>query len=304
MSQSGTDQNGALPDDAEEFQRQIVSMDDILDDLNFVEAFLNDISGQDEYLEAILQNQRTQLMLALQRAVFSGGIPPGEADPGQLGNLPLPLNSIGIMTRDISEGDDGYAVFFLNGGRFRATIKADEDIQQGQPVVVTGKNNLVEEAAESGSVSGLFAEAEPGRYIYEGEVRAVPSVVTEDDDIKVENQLYDQGEYTTVDGTLDPGESKTIAEINVAPNEFFLGKFTYASAAETVRYNYYIDGSNTPDDDLSGVTPLGTPGSKTQFNYDGFLLIDSSIRLEIEETSGNTSYDNLVGFIEGIKREV
>jgi len=292
-----------IADSAEEYRDSIVTIEEIVDELNYIEAFLNDISGQDEYLEAVLENQRIQLLLALQQAVFSGGIPPGDTDPATLGDIPLPINSIGIMARDIIEGDDGYAVFFLNGGRFRAEIVAEEDLEAGEPIVVVGGGNRAEAANESGSVSGLFSEAEPGVYTYNGEIRSVPSVVLPEDDIKVENQIYTNGEYNTVESDLAPGQEKRFARINVAPDEFLLLKYTYATAGDTLRYNYYIDGSNTPDPDLSGVTPLGTPGDPKELVKDGFILIEDSVELVIEETSGNTSYDKITGALEGVLRE-
>lgn len=291
---------------ADELREKILSLDDIEDQLNIIEQIDNSLSGDDEVTRAILKGQQIQLMMMLQQGQFRGGIAPGDIgeELAEFGGRSLPIDALGIAAEDIQGGFSGNAVFFLDGGRFVAEVTPQQDVEQNDPVKVVGDGNRVDLAGSAGGVANLFGEGDPDTFLYEGKLRAPPRVITEDNDIKVENQLYVEEEYTTVDADLDAGEAKTFARINVESDEFILLKYSYASAAETVRYNYYIDSEQTPDEDLSGNTPLATPPDRREIIPNGFLLVDNDIRLELEETSGSNSYTGLTAGLEAIKQTI
>lgn len=289
---------------ASDIRERAVTQDDIRAELSFIESFISDISGTDDFLEAVLQSQRTQLLLSLQQARFSGGLPPGEEEVIEIGDRALPVDSIGIAARDIQHGDNGPAVFQLNGGRFKTEIRADEDIPSGDPVVIIGTDNLAELATDAGSISTLFSERDPDTFVYEGELRTPPRVVDREQDIKVENQTYTRGDYQSVSTDLNPGQQKEFARVEVEPGEFFLFKYTYASSIQTAEYEYYFDNSDDPDPDLSGSTPLASPPDKAEVVPNGFIIVDRTISLQITETSGNTSYSDVTAGISGLKMEV
>lgn len=290
----------------DELREKILSLDDIQEQLNIIEEIDNALSGDDELSRALLKGQQIQLLMMLQQGQFRGGIAPGDIgeELAELGGRSLPIDALGIAAEDIQGGFSGDAVFFLDGGRFVAEVTPQQDVSQNDPLQVVGDGNRVAPAGSAGSVANLFGEGDPDTFLYEGKIRAPPRVTTEDNDIKVENQLYVEEEYTTVSPELDAGEAKTFARINVANDEFILLKYTYASAAETVRYNYYIDNENDPDEDLSGNTPLATPPNRREIIPNGFMLVDKDIRLELEETSGSNSYSGLTAGLEAIKQTI
>jgi len=293
-------------DSAEDIRKKVLSLDDVNEQLNIIEQIDNALSDDDELMRAILSGQQIQLLMMLQQGQYRGGLAPGDVggELAELGGRSLPIDALGIAAEDIQGGYNGTAVFFLDGGRFVAEVTPQTDVSQNDPLKVVGQENRVKPAGSAGGVADLFGSGDPDTFIYEGDVRAPPRVVTEEQDIKVENQLYVDGEYTTVDADLGAGESKTFARIKVASDEFLLLKYTSASAANTVRYNYYIDGAQDPDEDLSGQTPLATPPDQREVVPDGYMLVDDDVRLEMEETSGKNSYTGLTAGLEALKQKI
>lgn len=286
--------NGSGADD-------VVTVGEVRGNINLIENFLGQLSGDDEYLEAILQNQVLQLRAQLANAGLPGG---PQSEGGVFTDIEkgaLPVDAIGVAAEDIRLNDTGDAVFQLDGSTFRATVRNVDDFEldAGQAVEVVGRQNSVEAAGAAGGVSGLFSNDDPDTFQYRGRLRVVPRVVDAEDSVKVSNQLYDQGTYTNVDGKLEPGQEKTFAKISVRRNEFILLKYTNATLHDTVSYNYYIDGSNDPDEDLSGSFPWATPPDFHEVVPDGYQLIDKSVELKLKETSGSTEYDGIQGTLTG-----
>lgn len=278
----------------------LVTVGEVRERLNIVERLTSAASGQDEFLAAILRNQQVQLLQELGRAGLPGG-PGGEGiyDDAETGALPQSI--IGVAAEDIDINAKGSAVFQLEGSVFEAEVRnsSDQPLDAGGAVEVVGRKNAVDAAGAAGGVSGLFSNEDPDTFQYRGRLRAVPRVLESDDTVKVANQRYINGEYESVDATLEAGEEKTVAEINVQRNEFILFKYTNATAHETVKYNYYIDGANDPDPALSGTQPWATPPDLYEVVPDGYQLVDESVRLALSETSGNTEYDTIQGTLTG-----
>lgn len=170
-----------------------------------------------------------------------------------------------------------------------------EGVSAGPGVPLVGDETGA--AAETGSSDTFF---------YDGRVRTIPRAVDEDRDVKVSNQKYDEGTYTAVSNTLDPGEEKVVARVNVAPDEFFLWRGTFATEHATVDYDYYIDSSpdgGKPDQDLSGSRPWTTPPDLFTPVPDGFMIVERSVSLVFRETDGTTSYSGVEGALTGIIME-
>jgi len=113
------------------FADQIVTWEDIRQELNWVESALTTLSSDDDFLRAILQNQKVMLMAQLQR--LQGGF--------DLSNVPVGV--IGRSAEPIQKNDTGLAVFTLGGTTYRASVTAEEDIGAFEGVVVSDTGNTV-----------------------------------------------------------------------------------------------------------------------------------------------------------------
>lgn len=277
----------------------ITTVEETLAEINALESLAGGLTEVDEYSQAILRNQALSLRLQLEQQ--RGALPEAVNLRGGTRRL-VPRGSVGIANGTIYENDTGKATFQINGTIFITTVEADEDIDSAALVEVIDGENTVEET--DGSGFGRLTGGGSDSFVYEGRFRSIPSVVDPENDLKVENQLYNDGDYTTVTGDLGPGQEKEFARIEVANDEFLLFKYTNATAAQTVRYNYYVDGPNDPDPDLSGSSPLASPPERYEVIPDGYMIVDNSVSLVIEETSGSNSYSGLSGLLTGIKLEV
>lgn len=165
-----------------------ITPEDVENQLSFIEGLLADVSGQDEYLAAILQNQRIQLQRMNQpagrtvvdvEASSSGGGGGGGGGAGftagQLaqGAVSLPQNATGTAARDVQQGDTGPGVFTLNGTRFVTQIRADEQVSQGDTIRVVGPSNLVKVAIEGAGQTDVVPQ-EP-RYFSTEDPITVPT---------------------------------------------------------------------------------------------------------------------------------
>lgn len=281
----------------------LIGPESVREQLNVIEQLQGSLGASDEYLEAILENQRAVLMMTLAQSP-AGSIPPDQDERSPIERRSLPIDALGIANRVIHENDTGPATFQLQGTVFNAEVRATEDLAAGDAIIVTGSGNEVELAANQANPRSIFPGDVQDAFVYEGKFRRPPQVVRPEDTVMVENQLYDLGQYTTVSGDLNAGETKEFARIEVQNDEFILLKYTYASALSTAEYNYYVDGDQNPDPDLSGSTPISTPPDRGEVNPDGWMLVENSVSLEIEETSGSNSYSNVTALLSGLVQEV
>jgi len=122
----------------------LVTIGDVHRDLNYIERVLDRISGDDEYLEAILQNQRTQLLLLLQQASVGGTLPESDEPIAPIDRTRLPRDLVGTATVDIPQNAHGSARFELNGSTYHTEIHAVADIDAFEPVRIVGPGNDAE----------------------------------------------------------------------------------------------------------------------------------------------------------------
>lgn len=291
---------------------------DIDADLNWIESLIAGLSPTDDYIEALIESneallrgEQRRLEVTKQEAAMSGSGTDTRTDEGGVFTFPedgaLPEDAIGTVTRDTQPNNTGPATFQLNGSTFYAIVKNDdrEVMQAGDTVRVVDDGNKVSQrgAGAFGSIGG-GGGLDESYFRYQGRLYRVPQVVTRDQDVKVSNQLYVEGDYESVEATLGPGEKKEVARIQPAPNAFFLLKYTNATNHPTVRYNYYIDGMSEPDEDLSGESPWATPPDLHEVIPGGWQMVEDYAVLEFEETSGNTEYDSIQGTLTGLEVEV
>lgn len=136
-----------------------------------------------------------------------------------------------------------------------------------------------------------------------GRVR-IPPVITDAQDAKTTNQTYINGVYETVAPTLDPGERKEFARVEPRESQVFLFKHTSATAHDTVRYEYFIDDEDDPDNDLTGTIPWASPPDLYEVAPDGYRLVNDFVSLQLSEQSGANSYSNVQATLTGLLLEV
>lgn len=283
-----------------------LSVDDVRDDLNAIESALAGASATDEYLAAILRAQRTSLEIAQQQGAAAGVVDDDGTPRGGRFSSPeqgaLPEDAIGTVARDIQPNATGPAVFDINGTLFYAVVKNDDDdpLQAGQSIRVIGGRNRVTARDASGGFGTVADASQEGIFRFKGNIFNIPEVISRDQDVKVANQKYERGTYTSVSGDLAPGEDKEMARIEVDNDQLLLFKYTNATAHSTVEYEYYIDNTNEADKDLSGSTPWATPPSLFEVVPDGWNIVEDFVSLRFRETSGSTSYSNVQGSLTGI----
>lgn len=137
-------------------QNEYVTTEDVRRELNSIESFLAGLSTDDEFLEAIVHNQRLMgltLLQLLDETSDGSGLPGGgdggdDGDSGSGGGSELEIDSIGIATEDISSGSSGSAVFNVNGSWQRVTVNSGQDISDNDILIVTGEGNEVVPSTE------------------------------------------------------------------------------------------------------------------------------------------------------------
>jgi hypothetical protein len=146
-----------------------------------------------------------------------------------------------------------------------------------------------------------------------GVIVEIPAGITPDQDIKVANERYIEDTRTEVESVLQPGESKIMAEITVAPEEVILFRATNATAHSNVQYNYYFNqggiserdlNPSDADDDLSGSAPWATPPDLFAPYAQGPMGVESSIALQIVNQDADTVLDPVQGTLTGTKIRV
>lgn len=287
-----------------------VSLSDIQDRVSFIEQVAADLSPQDEYLQAIAQNQALLLQMMGQQGTMTGEVTDDtQREGGPLTDIEssrLPEDATGTVARDINPGDTGPAIFQLNGSVFYTIVQNTdrEEMQAGTAVRVVGPRNRVTARGAAANIAGAGAGAGGRGFRYQGRLYLVPNVTEGEQDVKVANQLYNRGNYSAVSATLQPGGELEVARIEPDANEFLLLKHTNATAHDTVEYEYYIDNNQEPDPDLSGPSPWATPPDLYSVSPDGFRLVEDFVSLKLVETSGSNSYDTYQGTLTGILVEV
>lgn len=245
-----------------------VTAEDVQRELNFIEKLQNQITGQDEYLEAMLTNMRLQAMWMLQTSpeIAAGGeagttVPTGgDGSPegyntnkrpvpsDELVNKNnLPLDAVGIVNRTVYENDIGPATFQVNGSVFAATVRADDDLASGDPCRIIAPGNIAEPLNDvATSLLGLTGSIGAGRY----ERTESPSPVT-----------------------IQPGDTETVLRVNVRGADWISVGTT--DQPDTT-YQYFVDNEPILDTPLN--EPLGLFNDPYQFPT--AVRIDREVRVE------------------------
>jgi len=137
-------------------------------------------------------------------------------------------------------------------------------------------------------------------FVYEGQQYNIDIANPGPDLVKVANESYVKGEREPINENLQPGEQKEFARIEVRPGEFILLLTTSATPHPTTEYQYYIDGEEQPDPNLSGNAPWASPPNEYEVRRRGFRIVDNSVSLQISESTGERSYSEVEGWLTGI----
>jgi hypothetical protein len=127
--------------------QEFISANEVRKELSFIERLMGELSSDDEYLEAILRNQRLVGMLAL--SIMEGeGIEGGLKDREEIGGDGssfdnLPNDYVGVSMDDMASGESGNSIFPVKGSYIHADVRASSEISRGNAVEVIGEDNLV-----------------------------------------------------------------------------------------------------------------------------------------------------------------
>lgn len=125
----------------------------VQENINTIESFVEGLSSTDEYLSAVIHNQ----MLLLE---VMGGIQMPSSVTADLGQLDLeniqltsqtqvinpenlPVGITGTAVEYISAGSTGDAIFSIKGSSFNTNVRAVNDVEKKDTVVVTAQGNEV-----------------------------------------------------------------------------------------------------------------------------------------------------------------
>jgi len=259
----------------------ILGPEDAREQLNAIEALENAVSGDDEFLQAILQNTKVQTMALLDRmqarprqnpSPFPGHNPDVRPVPDDelYRREDLPPSTVGLANRYIQEGDIGPGTFQVRGTIVNDTVRATEDIRAGDPVQVIAPGNIVQLRPDvSVSFFGLSGAAGSGGF----EVTQTPS-----------------GSNVTI----QPGDTETVVSA-ATEGATWVGVGTNDETHSL--YQYYIDNQAILDDPLT--QPLGLYNDPFYFPQGQKVERQMQVRVTRENSaSGSADYYSKLIYIE------
>lgn len=198
-----------------------VKPQEVRDELNIIEELQLGLSSDDEYLEAILENQKLVGMMMLQmmedRKDSSNGNNEEDKDlTRSINRTNLPEGYAGIVTDDVKVGESGEALFSVLGSTILCPIYPRSEVDSGEVVVVNNPNN---------------------------QVRTV-SDIERTDIVNVSDSLVQSGDFDVSETedpvTIEAGEEKTILSFSASSliNWWEVG----ATDNQYSNYQYYVDG--------------------------------------------------------------
>lgn len=257
---------------------QLVSVEDVQNELNYIEALQSEITGTDEYLEAVLQNTRVQAMWMMQNSqdatttgplpqdveVDDDGSPSGyktdvqPVEPDELtAQRYLPLSAVGIVNQRIYGNSTGEATVQINGTVRAETVKSTEDVARGDTVRVVAPGNIVEPRRDvADSLLGLGGG------------------------ISVNTYQREETEEGGVD--VAPGETETVLRVDLS-NGSWVSVGT--NDRQHTEYKYVVDNDNLNDDPL--FEPLGLYNDPYQFPTP--IAVDRFFEVRVKRTSSASS---------------
>jgi hypothetical protein len=227
-----------------------ITPQEVRQELNILEQIESIIDSEDEFLQAILHNQKITGMLVLQ--MMEGGGADGSRPTGiDFDNLPPGF--IGLSMSDLNTGERGKAVFSVEGSNIYTDIEAAQDISQEDVVNVIDDGNQVVRLTEVNEGHLTF-----GKISFSG----------------VSSKGYQMSE-TENNVTISPGETKTVLTVNVNNPSFWWETGTKDQTYSL--YQYEVDGENMLDVPMS--QPLGLYNDTYRFPRP--IIFDSQIKIKI-----------------------
>ena len=235
--------------------RGSLSEEQVEDSLNFLERALAGLSSDDEYLAAVLHNQKiiTQALVGENTPAMGGqssNIPPGTA---------------GISLENISEDDVGDVLFKVDGRTVIGSLRAAAEVNPEEVVRVGDGGNEVY------PISGVG----PGKLDF----GAVASV-----SVRPNNFVYGDTEENV---TIQPGESEAVLDLDVSGP---IGLQSIGTNDETYSlYQYEIDGESMLDSPIK--KPLGLYND--MFEFPQPIRVDSDLTVFVkrqEDAPGPAEY--------------
>ena len=227
----------------------------VRESLNFVERALASVSSDDEYLAAMLHNQKimTQALLRSQTSPGAGSsnnIPPGTA---------------GLSLESISEDDVGDVLFKVEGRTVIGSLRAAAEVESEEVVRVGDEGNEVYPISGVGSGKLDFG--------------AVASVA-----VSPNRFVYGDTEENV---TIQPGESEAVLDLDVSGP---IGLQSIGTNDETYSlYQYEIDGESMLDSPIK--KPLGLYND--MFEFPQPIRVDSDLTVFVkrqEDAPGPAEY--------------
>lgn len=232
---------------------QVVTGEEIRNQLSIVEQIRQQFSGDDEYLDALLEGQKLQLMQMAQTQDLI------ENFSGFGDNSNIPVGRVGRMLEDVTLGQTGDAVFSFGGSPRRVTVRADETLGELDTVQVIDDDNLVEKA----KIESLLAGAQGGSL---GAMSARAFGIEESEE----------------NVTVQPGTTETVLQVNSRESKWV----SVGTNDETyTEYQYYVDGEEIVDEPLSH--PLGLFNDPYRFPQP--LTFRSRFRVDVSRSSEASS---------------
>lgn len=228
--------------------------EDVQESLNFIEELLSRTDSDDEYLSAILHNQKI-----MTKALAGSNTPmTGESSGLEPGTAGLSLGSI-------SEGDTGSVLFKSNGRTVISNLRAGAEINPEEVVRIS----------ESDGKIYPVTNADPGQLDF----GAMSPQAVKASSFSIEE--------TEENVTIDPGEAKEVLTIETSGG---LSLYKLGTNDEThTLYQYEADGDTILDEPIK--EPLGLYNDP--FEFPEPLKINSTFKvlaLRQESASGPQDY--------------
>lgn len=245
------------PIDAEALPEGAVSEQRVKRELSIVEALTSGASSSDNYLEAIVRNQRIRMLQSGIESVFG----PSEADN-------IPTGVLGTAAQTINDGQVGDVVFTIGGTKRVYKMRADDSLDPGDTIEVI-ESGVVEKFGSGGGGSVSSGA---------GYISGTGYVVKESDDL---NGVADGAAVT-----IEPGETKTIVEARATGDQLALLAVGATDVAD-VRYRLVVDGSRTVGGETN--SPLGLLNTPLSFVKEFGGSIPASSRVEYRATLADSA---------------
>lgn len=135
------------PIDPEALPEGTVSEQSVRAELSAIESLLSGATGTDNYLEAIVRNQRIQMLQSGVKSAF------GPSSPEE-----IPAGVLGRAIEKINEQQTGDVLFDIGGSKRVYTFRSTEDIDDGDQVRVLEDGRIEELENESAAAGNTLSE--------------------------------------------------------------------------------------------------------------------------------------------------